>query len=190
MSFFTTVHIVTVEQLDQRLQSRVWYWDRTEAIDAYNAIVDQYEDTRIATVYSIDVHDTIDERVNTLMANRHSNTNRSPLEELRSNRTAPEPAVEYTPIMITTDGTALYTERTQSPDFWGYKLTKTFRNTWTGRGTDGERVGAVYLLQPEALLPEYQYERMVGNTVRQASFQSLQEATEALIEDYHKGPHS
>lgn len=189
MGFFTTIYIVTVEQLDQTLQSRVWYWDRDEANGAYEAIVDQYEDTRIATVYSIDVHDTIDERVNTLMANRHSRTNPSPMDELRSNRAAPEPKVEYTRLQLSAaDKDSLYTERTVSPDYWGYRVTKAFRNAWTVRTTDQQRIGAVYLTNPEGLLPSYQYEWFPtgANDPVTAVFPSLQDAVEGLIERYHK----
>lgn len=91
MEFLTTIYIVTIERLDQTLQSRMWYWDRYEAMTMYEGIIDQYDDERIATVYSIDVQDTINERVDELMVNRHSiSGNRAPLEELRSNRKAAE----------------------------------------------------------------------------------------------------
>jgi hypothetical protein len=188
MSFFTTIYIVTIEKLDQTLQSRAWYWDRTEANDKYNEAVDEYEDTRIVTVYSIDMQGTIEEKITQFMANRHSSVNRPPLDELRSSRKAEKPAVEYTPLVVTAEGTGLYIERSMAGEYWAYALSKRFRNTWTVREMDGTRVGAIYLIDPEGLMPQYQYERFEEgrNAPLKATFPALQQAAEALIEVYHQ----
>lgn len=184
--FFTsyaTLYIVTVEKLDKMLQSRMWYWDRAEALDMYDGAVDQYDDERIITVYSIDIQDTINERVDALMANRHSATGRPPLEELRSNRKAAALPVEYTPLRLR-DKDELDIERTEGGDYWQYAVTKTFKNTWAVRDSEDILTGTVSLRNPDGLLPEYEYERHQGgvNAPLKASFNSLQAAIEALIE--------
>lgn len=124
MEFLTTLYIVTVERLDQTLQSRIWYWDRYEAMTMYEGIIDQYDDERIATVYSIDIQDTINERVDELMKNRHSAVTQTPLEELRSNRKAAEADdVTWGELEFRPDG-EFYIERLKAStsEYWPFRV--------------------------------------------------------------------
>jgi hypothetical protein len=183
VSFITTVFIVTVEKLDQTLQSRMWYWDRDEALSNYESITDQYDDERIVTLYSIDIEDTITERVDALMANRHSRTTVSPLEELRSNRKAPESKPEYSELRLDENSKELLIERTHNGDYWSFCISKPFTHTWRVMDSmDRTAIGRIYLQNPTALLPQYEYEYFKGNKEFSATFKSLQEAVVALLE--------
>lgn len=186
MSIFTNIYIVAVENLGEMLQNRRWYWDRSEALDVYNEAVNEDENTRIVTLYSIDMEDVIEERVDSLMANRHSRTSPTPLEELRSSRAAtaaPEP--EYSNLRYDEGSTHLLIERTLGGEFWQYRIIKR-SSGWHVRELEtfgGGRIGAVYLNDPDAVMPEYEFEKEVDKAL--GSRASLREAVIALLELEH-----
>ncbi len=132
MGYFTTIHIVTVENKDQTLEKRMWFWDDTEGRDMYESAVDEVGDNRIVTLYSIDVQDRINEEVDRLMSNRHSYSTPTPLQELRSNRQAPgETEATWGELEFRPEG-VFTIERTLSPDYWPYTVER--------YGVDGWRV--------------------------------------------------
>jgi hypothetical protein len=123
MGYFTTIHIVTIEFPDQSLVQRMWYWDVTEAKDMYQSAVDEVGESRIVTLYSIDVQDTINERVDELMKNRHSSVTQTPLQELRSNRPAPSEDVTWGELEFRPNG-EFYIERLKAStsEYWPYSV--------------------------------------------------------------------
>jgi hypothetical protein len=178
MGFFTTIHIVTIEKLDTSLERHMWFWDETEARDAYNEALDEVVDTRIVTRYSIDLNPDLDKLVASFMANRHSSINRPELVERETNlpdtkRFEPE----YT--LLRNDGDRLYIERTMGGEFWSYTVSK-HGSGWHVRDFTGrERLGAIYQDDPKALMPKYTVE-FDGKESGHAA--DLQKAVELLIE--------
>lgn len=161
MSFFTNIYIVVVETTGQMLESRKWFWERSEGVEAYNDAKSEFGHSRIITLYSFNMHDTIEDKVTQIMGNRHSLVNRPALEELRSNRPAPESEeavwgeLEFRP-----EG-YFYIERTKAStsEYWPYRVERyevRGDNAWRvidhttgtpigiiGTGTQGEAFKAV-----------------------------------------------
>lgn len=149
MDLFTTIHIVTIEMKDQTLVQRMWFWDDTEAHDMYQSAVDEVGDIRIVTLYSIDVQDSINERVDELMKNRHSSVTQTPLQEVRSNRTAPDSeAVTWSELEFRPDG-EFYIERLKAStsEYWPYRV-----EAYEAYGDDSWRVFDVTTGTPIGLI--------------------------------------
>lgn len=185
MPTLPTIYIVTVEKLDQMLQSRMWYSDHYEAMTIYERIIDRYLDDRIVTVYSVEVEDTINELVDDLMKNRHSSVSKTPLEELRSNRKAAEPELEWDGPRV--NGTDLiYMEVAYGGDYWGYDILKTNESTW-GLRVDGyaddpsTEVGTVAAIGD--LLPMYVARGTKGDQI--GMFSTLEDGFKAVIKRSH-----
>lgn len=130
MANLSTIHIVTLEMKDQSLIQRTWFLDEFEAKDMYESTVDAVGDIRIVTLYSIDIQENINELVDELMTNRHSHV--TPLQEVRSNRTAPESEdVTWGELEFRPDG-EFYIERRKAStsEYWPYRVESYADDMW------------------------------------------------------------
>lgn len=121
MGYFDTIYIITEEKPDTTLVRKQWFWDKEEAEQFYQNQL--YIEDRVITLYAFDLRDTINERIDALMANRHSNTVVSPLQEIRSSRPAPATEdITWTELEYRPEG-YFYVEmlKRSTSEYWPYR---------------------------------------------------------------------
>lgn len=189
MGYFTTIHIVTVEKLNQMLEKRMWFWDDTEGRDMYESAVIEVGDSRIVTLYSIDIQENINELVDKLMANRHSSVTPSPLQELRSNRKELEKEeASWTELVFRPDGCFTF-ERLLSPDYWPYIMEpysgELARGTQAWRVLDATTATPIAIIRPKEVGTGTAFTVVVNGYSQTQTFGDLKSAAIYAATEYN-----
>ena len=181
MPAFTSIYIVNRTAHDNPSGARVWFWDREEATEQFDNWSTEFEDSHRVTLHQLDLSQAIDDTLDEQFASEDTDGQSDMIlldvyNKLTPAKQRPEP--EYT--LIRNDGDRLYIERTMAGEFWSYYITKHGAG-WTVRDhNSGNRIGAVYLDDPKALMPRYSVEQEAGQEVGHAA--DLQHAVQLVIE--------
>lgn len=177
MGFFDTIYIVTEEKLDTSLLRKQWFWDKSEAEQFYHNQL--HIEERIITLYAFDLRETIDEKIDSLMANRHSHVTPSPLQEIQSTRPAPEEREEWTELVFRPDGCFTF-ERIVSPDYWPYIVEpyagELARGTQSWRVLDGTTATPLAIIRPKEVGTNTAFSVVVNGYSKHQAFNDLKSA--------------
>lgn len=181
MGFFETIYIVHLQDIKNQTNATAWYWDRTDAEQNYENAVSTHEDNgseSVVTLYSTDITGLVGDYVDEALGN-----NPDSLNEIRSNRKAPEGEdVTWTELEFRADGT-FYIERLKSPDYWPYRVERYNEDQW--RVFDATTMTPIAVISPRTVGSNETFRVVVNGYSQTKSFTNLKGAVIYAAEEYN-----